>query len=73
MIRDGADYAARMDYIHFNPVEHGLVAQPADWALSTLRRCVAGRCSPTPDLHCGLKGIQYQMLDDEALQEAHDD
>jgi putative transposase len=27
-IRDDCDYAAHMDYIHFNPVKHGLVAKP---------------------------------------------
>jgi len=30
-IRDDRDSAAHMDYIHFNPVKHGLVAHPADW------------------------------------------
>ena len=26
-IRDNRDYAAHMDYIHFNPVKHGLVTE----------------------------------------------
>jgi len=26
-----------MDYIHYNPVKHGLVARPFDWHLSTFR------------------------------------
>jgi putative transposase len=30
-IRDEQDYAAHIDYIHFNPVKHGLAAHPADW------------------------------------------
>jgi putative transposase len=30
-IRDERDYAAHMDYIHFNPVKHGLASHPADW------------------------------------------
>jgi hypothetical protein len=29
-IRDDRDFAAQMDYTHFNPVKHGLVAQTAD-------------------------------------------
>ena len=29
-IRDDQDYAAHVDYIHFNPVKHGLAAQPAE-------------------------------------------
>jgi putative transposase len=30
-----------MDYLHFNPVKHGLVAHPADWPFSSFHRCVA--------------------------------
>ena len=46
-IRDERDYAAHMDYIHFNSVnKHGLVADPADWPYSTFRRCVAAGLYP---------------------------
>ena len=41
VVRDDADYAAHMDYIHANPVKHGLAAQPADWPYSTFRAAVA--------------------------------
>jgi len=30
-----------MDYIHFNPVRHGLVANVGDWPHSSFHRCVA--------------------------------
>lgn len=40
-IRDERDYAAHMDYVHFNPVKHGLVAQAAEWPYSSFRRAVA--------------------------------
>ena len=40
-IRDERDYAVHMDYIHFNPVKHGLAHVPADWPFSSFRRCVA--------------------------------
>lgn len=40
-IRDDADYAAPMDYIHFNPAKHGFAAHPAAWPFSTFLRCVA--------------------------------
>lgn len=40
-IRDDADYAAHMDYTHFNPVKHGLAGNAADWPFSSFRRCVA--------------------------------
>ena len=39
-IRDDRDFAAHMDYTHFNPVKHGLVAHPADWPHSSFHRCV---------------------------------
>ena len=37
LIRDEADFAAHVDYIHFNPVKHGLVAAPRAWEHSTFR------------------------------------
>jgi len=40
-IRDDRDYCAHMDYVHFNPVKHGLVAHPAEWPYSTFLKCVA--------------------------------
>jgi putative transposase len=40
LIRDEADYRAHMDYVHFNPVRHGLVEQVADWPFSTFHRLV---------------------------------
>ena len=40
-IRDDRDYAAHMDYIHFNPVKHGLVADVFDWLHSSFHRCAA--------------------------------
>ena len=39
-IRDDRDYAAHMDYIHFNPVKHGLTEKPGDWPYSSFRRCL---------------------------------
>jgi putative transposase len=40
-IRDDRDYAAHMDYTHFNPVKHGFVDHPADWPFSSFRHCTA--------------------------------
>ena len=45
-IRDDRDLAAHLDYIHFNPVKHGLVEHPAEWQHSPFRRCVAGGLYP---------------------------
>lgn len=46
-IRDQQDFACHFDYIHFNPIKHGLVEHPADWPYSTFRRCVASGMYPS--------------------------
>jgi len=40
-IRDDNDYARHTDYIHWNPVKHGLVRCAANWPYSTFHRFVA--------------------------------
>ena len=45
-IRDERDFATHFDYVHFNPVKHGLVEHPAQWPHSSFRRCVAGGLYP---------------------------
>ncbi|GAX59219.1 transposase and inactivated derivatives [Candidatus Scalindua japonica] len=40
MIRDEDDYNRHMNYIHYNPVKHGLVSSVNDWPYSTFHRCV---------------------------------
>lgn len=40
-IRDDADLAQHVDYIHFNPVKHGLVSRACDWPHSSFHRYVA--------------------------------
>jgi putative transposase len=39
-IRDDADFARHVDYIHFNPVKHGLVSRVCDWPHSSFYRFV---------------------------------
>jgi len=39
-IRDDADFERHVDYIHFNPVRHGLVARVRDWSFSSFHRYV---------------------------------
>lgn len=41
-IRDEADLAAHLRYCWFNPVKHGLVAQPKDWPYSSVHREIGG-------------------------------
>src|SRR6266545_4059739 len=39
-IRDDKDFARHVDYIHFNPVKHGLVTRVCDWPHSSFHRYV---------------------------------
>jgi putative transposase len=39
-IGDDADYAVHIDYVHRNPVKHGLVKRVQDWPYSTFHRYV---------------------------------
>jgi putative transposase len=45
-IRDDADYAAHVDYIHYNPVKHGYVDRVADWPHSSFHRFVTAEQLP---------------------------
>ena len=40
VIRDERDYTNHVDYIHYNPVKHGLVKRPIDWPYSSFHRYV---------------------------------
>ena len=41
LIRNDRDFTAHLDYIHLNPVKHGLVRAPRDWPHSTFMDWVA--------------------------------
>jgi putative transposase len=45
-VRDDSDFARCADYIHFNPVKHGLVSSPAAWPFSSLRRYILAGALP---------------------------
>jgi putative transposase len=40
LIRNEADWCRHMDYIHYNPVKHGLASSPREWQFSSFSRCV---------------------------------
>lgn len=40
LLRDEADFSRHVDYIHFNPVKHGLVSSAVEWPYSSFRRYV---------------------------------
>ena len=46
-IRNERDYAMHCDYIHYNPVKHGLVKNPVDWPYSSFKRFVENELYPS--------------------------
>jgi len=40
-IRDEDDWGRHVDYIHWNPVKHGLVKRPQDWKWSSIHRYIS--------------------------------
>ena len=39
-IRDEEDWRRHVDYVHYNPVKHGMVSAALDWPYSSFRRSV---------------------------------
>jgi putative transposase len=39
-VRDENDWGRHVDYIHWNPVKHGLVRRPQDWRWSSIHRYI---------------------------------
>ena len=54
LLRDQADYNNHVDYIHWNPVKHGLVERVADWPHSSFHKFVEQGIYP--ENWCG-KGV----------------
>ncbi len=64
-IRDGRDWQMHVDYIHANPVKHGLTVRPWDWPWSTFRRYVRrGHYEPDWCGHVELPGdVEYLYVE----------
>jgi putative transposase len=45
-IRDETDFARHVDYVHYNPVKHGLVSRVSDWPHSSFQRYVKSGILP---------------------------
>jgi putative transposase len=45
-ISDETDFSRHVDYIHFNPTKHCLVANPSDWPHSSLHRFIRNGIVP---------------------------
>ena len=46
VIRDDNDFEQHMNYLHYNPIKHGLVNSLTDWEYSTFHRYVANGVYP---------------------------
>ena len=51
-IQDEVDFERHFDYIHYNPVKHGLVRTPCEWPWSSFHRWVRRGVYP-PNWACG--------------------
>jgi putative transposase len=60
-IRNEADYAAHVDYIHYNPVKHGYVKRPAEWSHSSIHRFITeGRVTKDWAVGPSVEGLDYE-------------
>ena len=46
LVRDQEDFNRLCDYIHYNPVKHGLAKSPGEWRYSTFADFVASGLYP---------------------------
>jgi putative transposase len=60
-IRDEHDLERHVEYVHFNPVRHGLVTCPRDWPYSSFRHWVRAGDYPA-DWGCGALGDRPRRL-----------
>lgn len=51
VIRNEDDFSRHLDYVHFNPVKHGLASKPAEWKWSSFHAWLARGAYP-PDWGC---------------------
>jgi len=60
-IRDEDDFVKHVEYIHYNPVKHGLVKAPKDWPYSSFHRYVRN------GLYEGTWGKDLKMTFDDGV------
>lgn len=46
LIRDEEDWRKHVDYIHYNPVKHGMATKPEDWEYGSFRQAKAAGWYP---------------------------
>ena len=59
VIRDDEDYAAHVDYIHYNPVKHGHVDTPSAWPFSSFHKFVRTGLYPADWADCVDSGRSF--------------
>jgi putative transposase len=66
-VRDDCDFEAHIDYIHYNPVRHGLASCPHAWPYSSFHRWVReGRCDADWACSCGGRYVSSPRFDEIA-------
>jgi putative transposase len=63
LISDEDDFERHLEYIHYNPVKHGLVECPRDWPFSSFHRWVRLGAYET-DWGCGCRDAKSFRFDD---------
>jgi len=64
LIRDQDDFNEHLDYVHYNPVKHGLVRCPHAWPYSSFHRCVKeGLYEPNWMCICNGRTVQPPKFD----------
>lgn len=67
-IRDEEDYERHVEYIHYNPIKHGLVACPHQWPYSSFERFVEKGIYPR-EWGCACSGVVPSFPTLEAIAE----
>ena len=60
LIRDEEDFRAHMDYVHINPLKHGLVKMVNEWPYSTFHRLVEKGIYPADWAGCNEDKLKYE-------------
>ena len=66
VIRDDDDFGRHLDYVHYNPLKHGLVSCPHDWPYSSFHRHVRDGTYPS-DWMCVCGGWSVRPPDFRGL------
>jgi putative transposase len=67
-IRDEEDFERHLDYIHYNPVKHGLTTSPKDWPYSSFRKWVAKSVYSLDWASELTKPLEFNDLDESAME-----